>query len=169
LHDRRRAYFEAFGAEFSRWAERLVGTGVRMDYRRGWRADATLAQVLVETGTRDRRVKTTSVGPHRADLVLTVDGVPARERISRGQQKMLASAVVLAAVALRAKVDESPSCLLLDDPAAELDVDNLGKFLSAVCDLPAQLIVTAVSSAGLEGLPIGRRFHVEQGRVSPML
>jgi recombinational DNA repair ATPase RecF len=57
----------------------------------------------------------------------------------------------------------------LDDPAAELDVDNLGKLLSALRSLRAQLVVTAVTEAGLKGLPIGRGFHVEQGSVRPML
>jgi DNA replication and repair protein RecF len=48
-------------------------------------------------------------------------------------------------------------------------VDNLGKLLGALEQIPAQLIVTAVSEEGLMGLPVGRRFHVEQGRVRPML
>ena len=82
---------------------------------------------------------------------------------------MLASAFVLALIALRAAASDRPTCLLLDDPAAELDVDNLGKFLKALAELPAQLVVTAVSETGLRGLSVGRRFHVEQGRVHPML
>ena len=165
----RNAYLDLFGPEFATWTSQLVGSHVGLEYRRGWRKDLTLAEALVEARERDRRLRTTSVGPHRADLVFTIDGTPARDHVSRGQQKMLASALVLAHIALRAVTAERPTCLLLDDPAAELDVDNLGKLLGALEQIPAQLIVTAVSEEGLRGLPVFRRFHVEQGRVRPML
>jgi DNA replication and repair protein RecF len=165
----RTAYLESFHGEFSRWTSQLVDSRVGLEYRRGWRKDLDLGEALVEAGERDRRLRTTSVGPHRADLVFTVEGALARDRVSRGQQKMLASAFVLAQIALRALTAERPTCLLLDDPAAELDVDNLGKLLGALTQIPAQLVVTAVSEGGLKGLPVGRRFHVEQGRVRPML
>jgi DNA replication and repair protein RecF len=165
----RSVYLDSFRAEFSGWTSQLVGSHVGLEYRRGWCRDLNLCEALVEARERDRRLRTTSVGPHRADLVFTVEGVPARDRVSRGQQKMLASAFVLAQIALRAVGAERPTCLLLDDPAAELDVDNLGKLLGALTQVSAQLVVTAVSEEGLKGLPVGRRFHVEQGRVGPML
>ena len=46
---------------------------------------------------------------------------------------------------------------MLDDPAAELDVDNLGKLLAAIAEIPAQLIVTSVH----ETRPARRRNSVE--------
>ena len=55
--------------------------------------------------------------------------------------------------------------LLLDDPAAELDVDRLGRFIAEVKDLGTQLIVTSLDA---EATPLGlpeATFHVEQGRV----
>ena len=82
---------------------------------------------------------------------------------------MLACALILAQVELRAVDAAVPTCLLLDDPAAELDVDNLGKLLEIVASTPAQLIVTSVSEAGLAGIGIRKRFHVEQGKFTPVL
>jgi DNA replication and repair protein RecF len=82
---------------------------------------------------------------------------------------MLAAAFVLAQLALRASTSAPVACLMLDDPAAELDVDNLGKLLAAIGEIPSQLIVTSVHERGLEGIETGRRFHVKQGRFSPML
>ena len=83
---------------------------------------------------------------------------------------MLAAAFILAQVRCRA-AQGTPlaTCLMLDDPAAELDVDNLGKLLAAIAEIPAQLIVTSVHERGLQGIQIGRKFHVEQGRFAPML
>ena len=113
---------------------------------------------------------TTTVGAHRADLVIRVDGVLARDRVSRGQQKVLASALILGQIrALARLTGQSETCLLLDDPAAELDVDKLGKLLQAIEQIPAQLIVSSVTETGLRGIEIGRKFHVEQGRFTPML
>jgi len=57
------------------------------------------------------------------------------------------------------------SALLLDDPAAELDRENLARLMAIVQKLPAQLWVTSLRG-DIPGLPArGRMFHVEQGRI----
>lgn len=159
-------YFQQLAVEFGQWCVELVELPAHIEYARGWRAGVPFEQALTDAFARDQRAKLTSVGPHRADIIFRLDGVAARQRISRGQQKMLASAFVLALISLRAGQSVRPTCLLLDDPAAELDVDNLGKLLRALLRLPAQLVVTAVNETGLQGLAVGRTFHVEHGRVS---
>jgi DNA replication and repair protein RecF len=128
-----------------------------------------LRQALQDSMTRDLRLKTTHVGPHRADISFVVEGVAAKDRVSRGQQKMLAAAFILAQLQCHTSLGAAPTTLMLDDPAAELDVDNLGKLLSVIAEIPSQLIVTSVHEQGLRGIEIGRRFHVEQGRFQPML
>jgi DNA replication and repair protein RecF len=165
----RHSYVELLRPTFQRLADRLVGPGVGIAYRRGWAADHSLQDALVESRARDLRVKTTTVGPHRADLTFSVEGSQARDRVSRGQQKMLAAAFILAQVAVRAEGPGPRATLMLDDPAAELDVDNLGKLLAAIAEIPSQLVVTSVHERGLQGIRIGRAFHVEQGRFAPML
>lgn len=162
-------YVAQLKPHFERLAERLVGAGVRFTYHRGWSAETDLAQSLRDSRDRDLRLRTTTSGPHRADLNFIMDGEGARERVSRGQQKMLAAAFILSQLALRAAQNSPPACLMLDDPAAELDVDNLGKLLAAVAEIPSQLIVTSVHERGLRGMEIGRKFHVKQGRFDPML
>jgi DNA replication and repair protein RecF len=165
----RATYVEDLRPYFERLAELLVGTGARFAYRRGWSNESELGDALRDSRARDLRLKTTTVGPHRADLTFLIDGESARERVSRGQQKMLAAAFILAQLAFRAASNAPPACLMLDDPAAELDVDNLGKLLAAIAEIPSQLIVTSVHESGLRGLDIGRKFHVKQGRFGPML
>ena len=145
-------------------AEQLLGTqGARFTYRRGWATDNDLGQALVESRPRDQRLRTTTVGAHRADVSFFFEGAPARDRVSRGQQKLLAAAFILGQLAFQSALGAPPACLMLDDPAAELDVDNLGKLLAAVAQIPAQLIITSVHESGLEGVKIGRKFHVKQG------
>jgi len=165
----RAEYVLRLQSHFALMAGRLINCDAQISYRRGWSVDAELAQALKDARPRDQRVGTTTVGPHRADLNFTVDGTPAKDRVSRGQQKMLAAAFVLAQVALRSAQGGTPTCLMLDDPAAELDVDNLGKLLASVTSVSSQLIMTSVNESGLRGVHIGRRFHVEQGRIWPVL
>ena len=145
-------------------AERLLGAqGARFSYRRGWAAEHDLATQLIESRPRDQRLRTTTVGAHRADVAFVFEGAPARDRVSRGQQKLLAAAFILGQLAFQAAQGAPPACLMLDDPAAELDVDNLGKLLAAVSKIPAQLVITSVHESGLEGVKLGRKFHVKQG------
>ena len=166
----RSAYATLLRPVFAGMAEELLGFPVSLDYLRGWNPELNLQGALKESELRDRRLRTTTVGPHRADLSFKIDGRAARDRVSRGQQKMLAVAFILAQVRLRAEHHPAPrSCLLLDDPAAELDVDNLGKVLAVLAKLPAQLVITSLSEEGLQGVEIGRMFHVEQGRFRQML
>jgi DNA replication and repair protein RecF len=107
----------------------------------------------------------THAGPHRADVLIRVGGKPAREVLSRGQQKLMAVALMLAQLRLLKAASGTIPTLLLDDPAAELDSEHLGHFVRQIAPLGCQLIITALQP---ETEPFGapdRVFHVEQGRV----
>lgn len=144
----------------------LLGLELEIEYQRGWKKAIGLDAALGESFTRDQQRGITNIGPHRADLVLRVANLSAKDRVSRGQQKMLACTLILAQQAHRAAIGAPPACLLLDDPAAELDVDNLGKLLAVVAATPAQLIVTSLTEEVMAFFPNTRLFHVEHGRVS---
>jgi DNA replication and repair protein RecF len=126
-----------------------------------------LLEALTRTEPRDRERGSTGSGPHRAEVSLRVEGRAAREILSRGQQKLIAIALVLAQLELlRAEVGLRPT-LLLDDPQAELDGQRVGAFLARVQRLPCQLIVTSLH-AEFDLLGRAERvFHVERGRVQP--
>lgn len=168
LSEMRRAHYEAMRDTFAEVASELLDEGVSLEYRKGW-GDNSLADALEAALSKDRRVGTTSVGPHRGDLRLEVRQRIARDSVSRGQQKLLASALVLAQARHLAARLGRRACLLLDDPAAELDVDNLGKLLGAVARTPAQVIATSLTPPGLAGIELTRMFHVKQGEIAPML
>jgi len=165
----RAEYIATLRPRFVELASDFLGEQVEAEYRKGWSEDGFETSLAIAR-ERDRRYGTTTVGPHRADLVIKVDGVLARDRVSRGQQKLVASALILAQIGVQAESrPRLPTCLLMDDPAAELDVDKLGKLLGAIAKLPAQLIVSSVTETGLKGMEIDRTFHVEQGCFTPML
>lgn len=165
LAELRSRYVAMLAPDLAKLGTRLLGIDVALAYHRGWAADETFAEALQKGAERDRRYGMTHVGPHRADVVVRVDGHAAKERVSRGQQKLLASALTLAQLVLQDTQAPGRSALLLDDPAAELDGSNLEKLLNVVRELPVQLFVTSLRPdlSGL-GTP-GRRFHVERGTV----
>lgn len=137
----------------------------------GWPGETDLETALREGWARDRARGFTVAGPHRADLRLRVNDMPAAGRLSRGQQKALALALLLAqAVRLREHLGQAP-ILLLDDVVAELDRVRRAAVFDLLGGLEGQLFVTAVETPpeGLAWAGTHREFHVEQGEFPPVL
>ena len=73
---------------------------------------------------RDLAQGFTSVGPHRADWRIGYAGLPAREALSRGQEKLTALACVLAQARAYAADCRDWPVVCLDDLASELDLPH---------------------------------------------
>jgi len=141
----------------------LLGSAVDIEYQRGWNADKSLAEALASGIDRDRQLGSTQAGPHRADLKLIYDERQARRLVSRGQQKLLSCALILAATEVVQSHLERPLLLLLDDPAAELDSESIKRLMASVVALGCQVIATSLDP-DVELFPESPRlFHVEQG------
>ena len=141
----------------------LLGSDVGIEYRQGWAEGQALADALSESLQRDRQLGSTQVGPHRADLRLRHDERQARRVVSRGQQKLLACALILAATEVVQTHLERPMLLLLDDPAAELDSGAQARLFEQVLGLGSQIVATALEPAALAFPSSPAVFHVEQG------
>lgn len=165
VDDARRRYVALIAPRAATCAERLLGRGLTIAYRSGWGAGAPLAEALADSEARDRALGTTEVGPHRADLVLELDGRRVENEASRGQQKLTAAALVLAQVAAAAEVGADRNVLLVDDPAAELDSAALARLLMLLGETRAQLVVTGLAEQQLAPEPGFPVFHVERGEV----
>jgi DNA replication and repair protein RecF len=90
-----------------------------MSYRRSW--TGPLGDALVAAREDDLRRQATTVGPHRDELAILVDGRPARTQASQGEQRCVALALRLATHALASARGSDPPTLLLDDVFSELD------------------------------------------------
>lgn len=154
-----------------RWREVTAGLNcpaAELQFFPGWGAQHSLAEALESSRARDGVRGVTHVGPHRADVVLRVEGKLARDVLSRGQQKLVAVALTLAQLRLLKEVTDTTPTLLLDDPAAELDGEHLEYFVRQIAPLGCQLVVTSLQAeTPAFGVP-DRVFHVEQGRVGPV-
>ncbi len=123
---------------------------------------------LREHLVHDVRRGTTSVGPHRDDLALLLNGLDVRHQASQGQVKSLLIALKVAEFRyLQAQTEEIP-VLLLDDIFSELDDKRLERVLHLIGRI-GQTLITSVNKSTRELLPaIGSRFdvfEVVEGRV----
>lgn len=166
VHEARQRVLEICLPALGDFGEALLGSGVELEYRQGWAAEKTLQEALTNHSERERQLGSTQSGPHRADLSLSFDASKARKRVSRGQQKLLACAMVLAAAEVVQTHLERPLLLLLDDPAAELDTESLGRLMDSVAGLGSQVIATALEPDKVHFPEPPRLFHVEQGVLS---
>lgn len=163
----REAYLARLRDPLRTIGEALLGSPITLVHSRGWDENKPLLEALGADRGRDRRYGATQSGPHRGDAAVEVGGRAARDHVSRGQQKLVAAGLMLAQLQIQEEERPGRSALLLDDPAAELDGENLARLMAAVRAVPAQLWVTSLRS-DIPGLPErGRMFHVEQGAIRP--
>lgn len=108
----RRAYEELSTGE-------EVGEPLSMHYRRSW--SGPLSDALHAARRDDLRRQTTSVGPHRDELHLEIEGRPARTQASQGEQRSAALSLRLASHLLVTNDTGRTPVLLLDDVFSELD------------------------------------------------
>lgn len=109
------------------WRDACAALGEPMPVGMAYRGRAALADpeawpaALSETRNRDQATGSTSIGPHRDDLTLTLGDAPLRVTGSTGQQRTAAIALKLVEWDTLAAANPSPPALLLDDVFAELD------------------------------------------------
>lgn len=103
-----------------------------------------LARALEERRREDLRRGTTSVGPHRDELDLRLDGRSLRRFGSQGQQRSAALALRLAEARVLAEVGGEGSMVLLDDCFSELDPGRRRRLVEILGEWP-QVFVTTTS------------------------
>lgn len=144
----------------------LLGSRIGLEYEQGWPQGRGLDAALAASAERDQALGSTQVGPHRADVRLIYDQRLARKLVSRGQQKLLACALIIAATGTVETHLDAPLLLLLDDPAAELDRGSVARLMVAVESLRSQVIATTLDRATPLFSTSPRLFHVEHGAVT---
>lgn len=146
-----------------------------LELKRGWSAERSLAEALREHYETDRRRGTTMAGPHRAELKLRLEGHAAKHHASRGQQKMLIAALLLAQAGLIREVTGRTPILLLDDFPAELGPRFQQALIGRLQDYGGQCFVTSIERTPALDAALDKAagnheknalFHVEHGAVS---
>jgi len=131
----------------------------------GWKTEAGMLACLQKDRDRDLARGFTHSGPQRNDLMLMIDGHPAKNEASHGQNKLLVIALRLAMVEHLLELTGKACCLLVDDLPAELDEKHRDRFCEYVSRLPVQQFITATDPDMINAnfWQDRRRFHVEHG------
>jgi DNA replication and repair protein RecF len=142
---------------------RLAGTptapgdeAVAAQYERSWEGD--LFDALGAARPDDLRRGLNTVGPHRDDLAVMLDGRAARTHASQGEQRCLALALRLGIHELVRTRTELDPTLLLDDVFSELDP---ARSRALVAELPAGQSILTTASPLPEGIDVARVVPIE--------
>jgi len=174
ISEQRRSYTEALRPRLQETLAALAPElpEVTLDYQPGWSGEGGLLNALRASEERDRRDGHTRPGPHRAELRVRLAGRRAAEVLSRGQEKVVLSALRIAQLNhLRATTGKG-AVVLIDDLPAELDAVHRGAFLRLLGALEVQVFVTATEEGLIALADSGtppKVFHVEHGAVRSVL
>lgn len=138
---------------------------ITLEYQNGW-GSGPFCEALSKWRERDLERGSTSQGPHRADLILMKGSVFARSVLSRGEQKILSAALLLAQAGFLKSRGESP-VILLDDLASEFDRFHFKKVLAKFLAVAGQVWVTGTVKPEYSG-PCST-WNVEHGNVHEMV
>lgn len=133
----RAAWVESSRAEFTSLCAQIGERGdAAMCHQTSFQITESLvgdiARELAARRSGDIRRGLTSVGPHRDDLILTLDAQPLRVFGSAGQHRTAAIALrILEGAALKRAAGAEP-ILLFDDPFAELDAGRAERILDLI-------------------------------------
>ncbi len=144
--------------------QRLAGGPhrVQLRYAPQWR-HLGLASALLAARPHDLRRQLSTVGPHRDELDLIVNDLPARTHASQGEQRTLALSLRLGAHELVCDVVDDVPVLVLDDVLSELDEARAAALLGS---LPTgQVVITTAGSLPGEASP-DRTMRIEAGAVA---
>ena len=166
LNKLRSIYFNELRDYYEEYAARLL-PAVQLDagFYPGWNEQQGLATVLKQSLQSDEQAGYTRSGPQRADIRFTAGDRPVQDVVSRGQLKLIVTAMMLAQARVFQQRSGKGCVLLIDDIDAELDEGRLGHLISLLEDLGIQVFITTTSMEKVSALlPENKRmFHVKRG------
>jgi DNA replication and repair protein RecF len=139
----------------------LAGVGdrtvVQQHYVRSWAGD--LMDALGSQRAEDLRRGVNTVGPHRDDLLLTLEGREARTHASQGEQRCLALALRIGVHQLVVARTGVVPTLLLDDVFSELDP---ARSKALVAELPAGQSILTTAAPLPAGIEVARLMGIDE-------
>lgn len=166
----RREYLEKFVPHFKKVLTELLDVkDIELSYSPGWDHSVSLLEALKGSVARDVKQGFTGLGHHRAEMMLTVSGRNVIDVFSRGEQKLVASALMITQGRLMEKEAARQCTYLVDDFGSELDPAHRQRLYRTFEKTNCQVVITAVDKKILApywSAENTRLFHVEHGEVT---
>lgn len=131
-----------------------------------------LAQLLTNATERDRSLQRTTVGIHKDDLELNIDGHSAKQFASQGQLKSLVLSLKLAQYEMLQREKKTPPLLLLDDIFDKLDKTRVSRLLELLLEKSfGQIFITDTDENRVTDIVVQlntpyRKFSIENGQAT---
>lgn len=156
----RSQWVDALTGLFARYYAAIAGEGAESPQLRYvshlQRGGVTLGTLMDEARRHDEIVKHTSVGVHRDDIEMTLDGMPMRRTGSQGQCKTYTIALRLAQYDFLREATGMRPLLLLDDIFDKLDAGRVERIMTLVTgDEFGQIFITDTNRKHLDEI-VGR-------------
>ena len=127
--------------------------------------DIFFADELLKAKQKDMKLCQTTVGPHRDDMLFSVNDVDIRKFGSQGQQRTSALSLKLAEIEIVKKSIHNTPVLLLDDVLSELDSNRQNYLLNSISDIQTIITCTGLEEFVRNRFHINKVFHVVNGEV----
>ncbi len=122
-----------------------------------------LAQRLKEARKEDIITGTTSVGPHRDDIIFSINEIDVRNYGSQGQQRSTVLALKLSEAELLREISGEEPVALLDDCLSELDPYRQDYIMNHIKNW--QVFITCCDPSALERLVGGKSIEMHNGNI----
>jgi DNA replication and repair protein RecF len=168
LTQQRKTYLEAYLLFVNQLLQDIqFKYAVSIEFNPGWKKELNFAEALAESLEKDRQLLYTTVGSHRANLLIKVDGVLAKDALSRGEKKLLISMLKIAQAKLLQETINKKVIFLIDDLPSELDTQKQILLLNQVNSLDSQAFISSIYPKldSFESFQLGSMFHVEHGTI----
>jgi DNA replication and repair protein RecF len=120
---------------------------------------------LLKVKQKDLRLAQTTVGPHRDDMLFSVNDIDIRKYGSQGQQRTAALSLKLSEIEIVKKSIHNTPVLLLDDVLSELDSSRQNYLLNSISDIQTIITCTGLEEFVRNRFHINKVFHVVRGNI----
>jgi DNA replication and repair protein RecF len=128
-----------------------------------------LYSLLCKNRKRDIETKTTSIGPHRDDFSIDINGIDARIFGSQGQQRTSVLTIKFGALAIIKELTGEYPVLLLDDVLSELDTKRQEYILSSIKDIQTLITCTGINDIRKHLSSKSKIFEVMSGELKEII
>ena len=133
IHQRRKAFIDAFTPIFNTFYARISQSGEQVSFEYiSQLNDADFREMLHDNRQRDIAIGHTTTGIHRDELEMLLDGFPVKKVGSQGQNKTFFVSLKLAQFHFLLKTGHSTPILLLDDIFDRLDANRVEEIVKLV-------------------------------------
>ncbi len=170
IDQQRKKVIDQFDSTFQRELTKYCEFPVTLMYENGW-GEGEFRETIETCREKDFVAGYTRRGPHRSDLLIKTNKQFAAQVLSRGQTKLLATALEITKILLLKQLVAKKAILLVDDLPAELDSERKESMIEMLSSIQTQQFITATEK---NLIPAGfiqkaKLFHVEHGNFQEVL